>query len=144
MIKKIFIEIIQWTWCFLQNILGFCVMKYYKGEKHSYTIDGKQVVAYHSTKISGGSVSLGKFIILHKVHWDDEETIRHEYGHQLQSLLLGPLYLLVIGIPSGLWCWFGQDWINQLRKKKNKEPLDYYWLYCESWANKLGKVHIEN
>ena len=71
---------------------------------------------------------------------DDEETIKHEYGHQLQSYILGPLFLLVIGLPSGLWCWFIQDLINKKRKKKNKPELDYYWFYTESWANKLGKV----
>lgn len=71
---------------------------------------------------------------------DDGETIKHEYGHQLQSYILGPLYILVIGLPSGLWCWFIQDWVNKIRKKKNKPELDYYWFYTESWANKLGKV----
>lgn len=40
---------------------------------------------------------------------DSEKTIKHEYGHQLQSYILGPLYLLIIGLPSGLWCWFVQD-----------------------------------
>lgn len=27
----------------------------------------------------------------------------HEYGHTIQSMILGPLYLIVIGIPSTLW-----------------------------------------
>jgi len=71
---------------------------------------------------------------------DDEETIKHEYGHQLQSYILGPLYLLVIGLPSGLWCWFIQDLVNKNRKKKGKPTLSYYWFYTESWANKLGGV----
>ena len=33
---------------------------------------------------------------------DKEKTIKHEYGHQKQSLYLGWFYLLIIGIPSFL------------------------------------------
>lgn len=30
----------------------------------------------------------------------NEITIKHEYGHSLQSILLGPTWILVIAIPS--------------------------------------------
>ena len=37
----------------------------------------------------------------------DEELSKrllvHEYGHTIQSLIFGPLYLIVMGIPSTLW-----------------------------------------
>ena len=29
-----------------------------------------------------------------------DETVRHEYGHYLQSRFIGPAYLLFIGVPS--------------------------------------------
>ena len=32
-----------------------------------------------------------------------ERTKVHEYGHTIQSIILGPLFLLVIGIPSCIW-----------------------------------------
>ena len=34
-------------------------------------------------------------------YWENEETIKHEYGHIEQQILLGPVtYLILIGIPS--------------------------------------------
>lgn len=30
------------------------------------------------------------------------QLLVHEYGHTIQSLMLGPLYLAIIGIPSTL------------------------------------------
>lgn len=45
-----------------------------------------------------GGISLGKYIIVSQ--WATQKTIMHEYGHCLQSKILGPLYLLVVGLPS--------------------------------------------
>ena len=63
--------------------------------------------------------------------------INHEYGHILQSRKLGPIYLLVIGLPSIIWagCF---EWY---RKKYNKS---YYSFPTERWADKLGGVEREN
>ncbi len=58
----------------------------------------------------------------------------HEYGHTVQSLILGPLYLIVIGIPSTLW-----GFLPCCNKKRVKEQLSYFSFYTESWANSLGE-----
>lgn len=58
----------------------------------------------------------------------------HEYGHTIQSLILGPLYLIVIGIPSTLW-----GFLPYCNKKREKEKLSYFSFYTESWANDLGE-----
>lgn len=64
------------------------------------------------------------------------DYMNHEYGHTLQSQKLGPLYLLVIGIPSGIW--------NKCFKKyREKNNVSYYSFYTESWADKLGGVKRE-
>jgi hypothetical protein len=47
-----------------------------------------------------GAVSLGQFIFIFSRYNDVGFIERHEYGHTIQSHLLGPLYLLVIGLPS--------------------------------------------
>ena len=49
-----------------------------------------------------------------------------------QCLLLGPLYYLVIALPSAVWCNFFEGY----RKKNN---VSYYKLYCEGWANAWGQ-----
>lgn len=56
----------------------------------------------------------------------------HEYGHTWQCVLLGPLYYIVIALPSVIWCNFFENY----RKKNN---VSYYWLYCEAWANAWGQ-----
>ena len=59
--------------------------------------------------------------------------IMHEYGHTLQSKMLGPLYLIVIGLPSLIWAWLYGPVIPW---SKN----GYYVFYTEKWAEKLGEV----
>lgn len=77
-------------------------------------------------KLKGGA-SFGRFIYVVEY---DKDLIAHEYGHYIQSQILGPLYLLVIGLPSAIWgLLYRESW------KK-----DYYWFYTERWANKLGKT----
>lgn len=56
----------------------------------------------------------------------------HEYGHTIQSLILGPLYLIVIGIPSTLWGFLGA-------KKRKTEQIPYGAFFTEGWANRLGE-----
>lgn len=60
-------------------------------------------------------------------------TIKHELGHCIQSRYLGPLYLLVIGIPSITWVML-RRMIPELRK------YNYYDFYTESWSNKLMNI----
>lgn len=72
-----------------------------------------------------GGLSLSRFIFVQALDYD---LVRHEYGHSRQSKFLGPLYLLVIGLPSLIWAWLYSDsW------KKS-----YYWFYTERWADRLG------
>ena len=54
----------------------------------------------------------------------------HEYGHSIQSKILGPLYLLVIGLPSIIWA-------GLFEKYRNKHKISYYSFFTEKWANKL-------
>ena len=57
----------------------------------------------------------------------------HELGHHKQSLILGPLYLIVIGIPSLIHAWL---WNPNSGKS-------YYDFYTEHWANKLSKIELK-
>ena len=58
----------------------------------------------------------------------------HEYGHTIQSLILGPLYLLVMGIPSTLW-----GFLPNPAKKRKEEKISYFSFFTEKWANNLGE-----
>ena len=121
------------TWGILQTLIGFIGFLIFIRKEH-YWYKGGVV-----TVIPGGwgGISLGAFIFVGanvpKRRAPASDLVNHEYGHCLQSILLGPFYLLVIGLPSIIWAGCFNDW----RKKHNKS---YYWLYCERWADKWGGV----
>lgn len=74
-------------------------------------------------------VSLGWFQFTHRNATKD--TASHEVGHSVQSLYLGPLYLLVIGLPSIIWAGIIYPRIGG----------NYYSFYTESWANKISGAY---
>jgi hypothetical protein len=77
-------------------------------------------------------LSLGRYIF---VPFDaDSKYIKHEYGHSIQSKYLGWFYLLVIGLPSLIWC-------GCFDKYRAKHGISYYDFYTEKWADKLGGVN---
>lgn len=59
-----------------------------------------------------------------------EVTKRHETGHSKQSVYLGPLFLLIIAVPSVCLFWY--------RRLKNKSHDWYLSCWPESSAEKLG------
>ena len=116
-------KILRWLWQLPQNILGYYLYKYYKGyEICTKETCGEYIKCKLSSDISGG-VTLGDYIILSNVR-----HLQHELGHTKQSRILGPLYLLVIGIPSA---------IHAILHDKLCKNKDYYHFYTETWANKL-------
>ena len=106
---------------------------------------------YHGSVIpewnDKSSVSLGMFVFVTKEpyfydklknEYTMEELSRrllvHEYGHTIQSLILGPLYLIVVGIPSTLW-----GFLPSFNRKRKNEGLSYFSFFTEKWANYLGE-----
>jgi len=59
-------------------------------------------------------------------------------GHTVQSVILGPLFLPVIGLPSLLWAG-----LPVFRKYRERRSVSYYWLYTERWANFLGERTVK-
>ena len=82
-----------------------------------------------------GGLSLGLFIFTPPDSQANAPLIRvHEFGHCVQSLLLGPLYLIAVGVPSYLWAN-----LPALRKMRRETGRSYYSVYPENWANVLGE-----
>lgn len=113
---------------FPQNLIGYIGTLLFRGGCYQY----KDATVTH---IPGnwGAVTLGKYIFADDVCYHDERIIKHEYGHRLQSKKLGVLYLLVVGLPSLIWCGCFEGW-------RRKHGISYYWFYTERWADKLGGV----
>ena len=121
--KKSVFSAIQWTWGLPQTLLGSAL--YLVNRKHAH-FDYKGACVTLWDRSDG--VSLGKFIFV-----PSEDLTEHEFGHSVQSLILGPMYLILIGLPSIIWA--RHPHFKQKRKKTGKS---YYSPIFESTANKLG------
>lgn len=124
---KWYIKLLRWIWEFPQCLLGLILTKLYNVEyKETY----KQIPIY-ADDFPGG-ISLGLYILMgESARKYNRNSIKdHEWGHTRQSLYLGPLYLLIIGLPSIIWAM-----IHTPNSKKS-----YYWFYTERWADKLGGI----
>lgn len=123
-------KIIYWIWCFPQMVAGVVLRLFAK----VYTKEKYKNAVIYKCNLKSGSISLGNKIFLCKEHWNDEYVKKHEYGHCKQSLILGWLYLIIIGIPSITWC-------NCFSKYRVRKNVNYYSFYTERWANKLGGIY---
>lgn len=134
---------IQWTWGLPQTLLGAAVFIVHKKDRH-FDYNGATATEW---KRSDG-VSLGKFIFVpegsrkgdaaqhsseHSIKSDDFLLI-HEYGHTIQSLLLGPAYLIFVGLPSVIW-----NRLPRFREMRKRTGRSYYSVIFERTATELGR-----
>jgi len=123
--KKVLFYVVQWTYGLIQNFIGLCLFLCLITRKHR---------TYHGAVITtwklGSSCSLGMFIFTSVPY--DSFTLKHEYGHTIQSLILGPLWVFVIGLQSLIWCGCFSKW-------REKHNVSYYSFYPEAWTNKLAE-----
>lgn len=131
----------QITWGGLQSMIGMVLYLTSGPKSRHYLYHGVIVTEWEKD----ASVSLGAFVFVStsfsyiKPGQTKEEMIRrvvvHEYGHTVQSMVLGPFYLLLIGIPSALWA--NLECFEKKRRAKNRS---YYDFFTEQSANKFGTL----
>lgn len=122
---KTLLTILLYLWQLPQNLIGLLLQLFYKKQT---TVKYKDKTIIVCPSFPGG-ISLGNTIIVKKypITKDTWNTVKHEYGHSIQSKYFGWLYLFVIGIPSALHALV--------------EFTDcYYDFYTEKRADKLGNV----
>ena len=130
--KRLLYIVWQYTWGLLQNPAGGTIYAFYRlrGCPH-FAYQGALAVIW---PVRSGSMSLGRFLFLHESYRPgDRALLAHEYGHTIQSLILGPLYLFVIGLPSLLWAG-----LPVFQRRRHDRHVSYYSFYPEKWANALG------
>ena len=124
----------QWTWGLPQSLLGLILAIRYR------RCPRKEVGGALATLHDGdwGGVSLGMFIFVPDGLPPEREArlLSHEYGHTFQSALLGPLYLLAVGVPSFLWANLPQN-----RRARAERHIPYESRYPENWAEALARKH---
>ena len=133
MSNKHLFTLLHWTWQLPQTLIGWFVYQYIKFKDKNCIIDenyhktGHYAVMTKSEDFMGG-VSLGRYVFTNMQ--DGMISYRHEFGHSIQSLILGPLYLIIIGIPSSLLAYNISDALNKR----------YYWFYTEKWADSIAGI----
>ena len=121
----------QWIWGLPQCVIGLILYIIHRKQPH-FEYHGCLVTRWNVR----GSLGVGMFLFVNAPHYDAEPGILvHEFGHAVQSAILGPLFLPVMGIPSFLWCN-----LTACRKLRKEKGVSYYRFYPESTANFLGKL----
>ena len=134
---KIFLRILTEIWQFPQHIIAYVIILINcKSIKLMVSKDG--ISHYLVDHLFDSAISLGNYIFLDSDGNFSYKTIKHEFGHQKQSLILGPLYLIIIGLPSIIG-----NIIDRIKHKyfrRYYDPDFYYKQPWEAWADKLGGV----
>ena len=137
------IVLLNCTWGIIQTIAGAVVfILNHKNNEHFFY---KGVIVTKWSRKAG--LSLGLFIFVpptprfyncEKYHFTDEDLqerlIVHEYGHSVQSSILGSLYFIVIGLTSSIW-----SFCQRINESEKKDKVSYFTFYTEKWANYLGE-----
>ncbi|MCP5064643.1 MAG: hypothetical protein GY936_19580 [Ignavibacteriae bacterium] len=130
---------LRYFWELPQNLSGLVV----------YLLNKKKIISVR--KINGRllfknpnfGVSLGNYIFwtlsINDRNADIPINLKHEFGHSVQSQLFGPLYLIVVGIPSISRVFYSRIFYSV----KKQEWTNYYKGFPEKWADSLGLKHYK-
>ena len=127
--KKILFIFLQCTWGLVQTLIGlgfFIALRKRPHRMYRGCIDTQWN--------QHGGLSLGLFIFTPPDDQENADLIRvHEYGHAVQSLVLGPL-MLFVGIISVLW---GN--LPYFARRRRIRHLPYTACFVEAWASRWGE-----
>ena len=127
--------VLQLTWGILQNVIGFGIWLYLRlierYPRPRFRFHGAFVTEWNLNASAG----CGMFIFLARGNLTGmPRVLVHEYGHTIQSCILGPLFLPFIAVPSLIWANTPVFTRNRSRGK-----YCYSSFYPEAWANELGR-----
>lgn len=123
--------LLLWIWQLPQHLLALIILLI--NRKNTRVMETATGIKYYLVKyIMDCGISLGDYIIIDADFSVCIVDVHHEYGHSIQSHIFGPLYLLVIGLPSII--------NNIISRVKDKPFKWYYTRYPEKWADSLGGV----
>ena len=135
LIMKYIRNLILFIWQLPQHIVALIYFGYLVMMCKDLGVDSRYKQAIVIPCIMRGAITLGNYVFV-GLNSEYRKTVKHELGHTIQSKILGPLYLIVIGIPSITYCGL-RRLFPSLRKK------NYYDFYTERWANNLSEKYIK-
>lgn len=135
LIIKYIRNLMLFIWQLPQHIVALIYFGYLVMMCKDLGVDSRYKQAVVIPCVMRGAVTLGNYVFV-GLNSEYRKTVKHELGHTIQSKILGPLYLIVIGIPSITYCSLRRIFPS-LRKK------NYYDFYTEKWANNLSEKYIK-
>ena len=156
-IKKILFSIMFWvvscTWGIIMTTIGAITIGSLNLIKVIGTRFGKDLkIKIHRngcsfiTEVGGnwGGVELGAFALCGNYSENNKawfaHTRKHEFGHAIQHLYMGPLFIFIVAIPSAIRYWYKRI----MQKRGKKFPNDWYdSIWFEGGATKTGEKFID-
>ena len=135
LIIKYIRNLILFIWQLPQHIVALIYFGYLVMMCKDLGVDSRYKQAIVIPCIMRGAITLGNYVFV-GLNSEYRKTVKHELGHTIQSKILGPLYLIVIGIPSITYCGL-RRLFPSLRKK------NYYDFFSEKSANYLSEKYIK-
>lgn len=136
---------ISFTWGLPLTLVGLFVLLYaklfMKNEVDYFNVGGR-ICIKHKEKRFGG-VALGiVYMVDANPNVNSQYLLHtHELGHTVQNIIFGPFFLPLIGIPSfirySIW-----GWLKKRHYKKYGTYKDYYGIWFESQASRLGEEYF--
>lgn len=128
-------NLILFIWQLPQHLLAILYIGYLVMMCKDLGVDSRYKQAIVIPCVMRGAVTLGCYVFV-GLNSEYRKTVKHELGHTIQSKILGPLYLIVIGIPSITYCGL-RRLFPSLRKK------NYYNFFSEKSADYLSEKYIK-
>lgn len=123
------INVLLYVWQLPQHILALILLWVFR--RRVTSIYRYEHVTVYRLSGTGWGVSLGRYVFLDV--WYSDLSVMHETGHSVQSRYLGPLYLIVVGVPSIA--------MNILTRIGILDANRYYDRWPENWADRLGGIN---
>ena len=131
--------IFAFTWELPQSLLALFLRFVLKTKRYTLTgteKTGPVILVHFNNYLS--SFSLGEFIFIMQRECHSpffSHTLSHETGHSIQSRILGPLYLILVALPSVIWNLCSRSSGRAGRWMRR----NYYNTPWESSADSLGE-----
>ncbi len=138
-LRRTLFYLIQFSWALPQNLLGLLLFVFLLlidrfVRQNAFSPRARSL--FHGAVVTrwrlSGSMSMGIFLFCDSP--DNIPLLVHEWGHTLQSAVLGPVYLPVIGLPSLVWAN-----LPCLRRFRRQTHCAYTSFYPERWASRWGE-----
>lgn len=156
-IKKFLFNIMFWvvscTWGIIMTTIGAVATVSLNLIKVIGTWFGKELkIKTHRngcsfiTEIGGnwGGLELGAFALCGNYSKNNKawfaHTRKHEFGHAIQHLYMGPLFIFIVEIPSAARYWYQRI----MQKRGKKFPNDWYdSIWFEGGATRIGEKFVD-